>query len=1812
MKRRKKAAQPLIITKKTIAMKNIYILLFALMACVASNAQTKQAICCPDFMLISNSDRACDPKDCDQQGSTLPNGGAGGGLVACKNQAKKYMVIPNLTGFTYSWTVIGGTVAVTPANPAIITWGNVSQGAIQVIISNADGSCRDTITQKVCLLNGPTAGITYNPLLICNGAPVNFSGITSVGATSFYWNFGDGTGSNLQNPLPHVFPGPGTYTVVLTISSQVADSLGNMKDCGCTDTAQVTIVVSKLAGIDIHTDDCRKMLCTGDTVKYCTSTTGCSGLTWVVNGGTILSGQGTTCVSVVWNQPSTYPTTVSLTATCPGTCGNSAMINVPVLYPNLPIQGPNMVCPGTNATYSLPALPGTFYKWSLSGGGSIAGVDSNHNVINVAWGNTPGGIYILTCNYNNPYSGCSGTDTIGVYIKPRFTLSGPSTACVTQTSTYTANGNATGWTFTPPTGFTNTPIGLTQQQILWNVPGTYTITAFPSNPAMFCNASATVNVVVFPMPVLNPITGNDTICPNQLYNYSVTSNMTGGNFTWSFTTGTGTIAPYGANDAFASVLFTGTGPWVITVKQKVHGCEGMRTKQVYAYPAPTLPATPITACIGGQFTVTVASGMGPFTWSTSPAVSLISPQGGNTATYEVHASGSITVSNCGGVSNAVTVNATLPPTITISQTGSLCAGNLQLSAPSGVSYQWFGGSSATTQSINVSVPGIYTVQVTFAGGCKSSATYTVAPVALPVVTISTGNPLIWCNPGPPSVLFQAFTLSTGCNYQWYRNGSPVGTNTGTYTATMTGTYYVQITCGGCIATSNALTVQQISCPPDSGCVGVANPLGAIVVSGCNPKTFSVPVTGCTGGTVIWSFGDGGVASGNPVTHTYANAGVYGVVASITCNGCTFSVQSNAEVPVKANFISSVTCGINGAHTIALSNSSQTLGGWNVSSVTWTSSCGTPASGTGNTFTVNAPAGCAPVITLTITVTNTNTGQSCTDTKTVTFPFASAALTISGTSNVCKDQPYTFTNNMPGMVQYSWTVNGGSPVSQNAALTYTFSGTPVNQTVGLSVKDAYGCIYTATFPVTVFTPRTLSITPSPLVKICPDCPPTVTLTASPVTGFTNFQWYQNGVAIPLATNTTYLLCNFNASGTYYVTADDTQNNSCKSKSAPVQVVYLPKPLALIEGQSVQCVGGASPYSIYVQNSGGPNTGYTYNWTATGPGTVTFSPDNLQYYANCTVSQVGTYQFILNVTDSNGCRASDTFCVYVYLSPTLTVTAPTSMCEGTMYTMTASATPSNPGYIYQWSNGATTPSITTSQAGNYSVTVTNPQSGCTAYAFAGTIQKRPYVDLFPLGCDTLCDTVKLIPPLPLAPGQNYNGVYIIKWYVDGVYHSTGPVLNLGVLTPGAHSINIVVTSIATGCSSTSGKYDIFIKHCGDCDCNKSHFNEIILTQDHTQKILECKNKTPYELVCNKPYTLNTSFYCNDTACKPKVTYSLLLPDNTVQTGNVPVTFTPSQNGTYTLTLYGWCGSKKCDSCVIKFTVKCKPCDCAGSKWLEKTYTTEEGGVKTINCMKPESKPLTVKCNIPITINAAFSCKDTACPPKVTYSLMPPSGIPVTGTVPFTFTPNPSGIYTVTLYGWCGGTICDSCILRFKTDCPTDSNCCQYKIGVDTGKVSYNYILIPGATVATQTFSISGLGAVPITEVRANVVSYSITDNFGNECMKCVNLPFTWASVSSAGNIGAVPAKITMYGGAQVPLFNGSGAGMYQNPREVIWNNGNSFTIPNNTGVSMNFILPPPSGIDCCELRGNICVKFTFRDANCRECEVIRCFSFTVKKK
>jgi gliding motility-associated-like protein len=136
----------------------------------------------------------------------------------------------NATGSsgTYTWTVpSGATINSGQGTNAInVNWGSTS-GPVTVTASSALG----------CASNPGSCSVTVNPIPVANfdtassGFTVNFTNTTTGTATSWLWNFGDGTTSNAQNPS-HTFTSNGPQWVCLTSSNN-----------GCDDTYCYTVII---------------------------------------------------------------------------------------------------------------------------------------------------------------------------------------------------------------------------------------------------------------------------------------------------------------------------------------------------------------------------------------------------------------------------------------------------------------------------------------------------------------------------------------------------------------------------------------------------------------------------------------------------------------------------------------------------------------------------------------------------------------------------------------------------------------------------------------------------------------------------------------------------------------------------------------------------------------------------------------------------------------------------------------------------------------------------------------------------------------------------------------------------------------------------------------------------------------------------------------------------------------------------------------------------------------------------------------------------------------------------------------------------------------------------------------------------------------------------------------------------------------------------------------------------------------------------------------------------------------------------------
>lgn len=95
--------------------------------------------------------------------------------------------------------------------------GYISIGWWTVTLVVSSNGCADTlVVNRAVHTKSPVA--SYNTVYSCeNKSQVEFQDL-SIQPKTWYWTFGDGTSSTEKSPI-HIFPGPGTYSVALTVTN---------------------------------------------------------------------------------------------------------------------------------------------------------------------------------------------------------------------------------------------------------------------------------------------------------------------------------------------------------------------------------------------------------------------------------------------------------------------------------------------------------------------------------------------------------------------------------------------------------------------------------------------------------------------------------------------------------------------------------------------------------------------------------------------------------------------------------------------------------------------------------------------------------------------------------------------------------------------------------------------------------------------------------------------------------------------------------------------------------------------------------------------------------------------------------------------------------------------------------------------------------------------------------------------------------------------------------------------------------------------------------------------------------------------------------------------------------------------------------------------------------------------------------------------------------------------------------------------------------------------------------------------------------
>jgi PKD repeat protein len=106
---------------------------------------------------------------------------------------------------TYSWSFPGGTPSTSTAQNPSVVYNSVGSNNVSLTVTNAAGSNTSTQNNYITANTTPTAGYSSN----VSGSTATFTN-SSTNATSYSWNFGDGSAASTETNPVHTYAANGT------------------------------------------------------------------------------------------------------------------------------------------------------------------------------------------------------------------------------------------------------------------------------------------------------------------------------------------------------------------------------------------------------------------------------------------------------------------------------------------------------------------------------------------------------------------------------------------------------------------------------------------------------------------------------------------------------------------------------------------------------------------------------------------------------------------------------------------------------------------------------------------------------------------------------------------------------------------------------------------------------------------------------------------------------------------------------------------------------------------------------------------------------------------------------------------------------------------------------------------------------------------------------------------------------------------------------------------------------------------------------------------------------------------------------------------------------------------------------------------------------------------------------------------------------------------------------------------------------------------------------------------------------------------
>lgn len=1192
----------------------------------------------------------------------------------------------------YFWSFGDGATSF-DTNP---THTYTTEGEFNVIlIAVTQSGCRDTTIYQdyITVGDSPNAEFTGNPRVVCLDETVAFTDQSSAGS-EWEWSFGDGGGSQDQNPL-YAYQDTGLFDVTLVINN-----------LGCRDT----IIKEDYILVQVPQAEF-----TFSPLEACSPPVNVSFIDQSSSPDTWLWDFGDGNSSTLQNPNHTYTSSgtfnITLIVTNNSTgCTDSVQHSIVIGNPQASFTGdPLFGCPGLTVNFANTSLGSTSYLWSFGDGDTVSTTNPIHTY------DTPG-VYdvMLIASEGN----CSDTLIRTGYV----TIAGASvnfsadtlTGCAplvvnfSDSSMVPSGGTITNWLWDFGDGNVS---GVQNPTHSFDTAGYYTVSLTTLDSYGCLQTHEKVAYIHPTFPSADFISTDTISCPGTFVSFTSLAQGEGLNHLWDFGDGTTSTSINPVH------VFPGNGNYSVSLTvTDLNGCVDANAKTDYIFignPTADFDADTTTAeCPPLEVTFADQSSSDVTNWYWDFGEGSTSQLTNPSKIY--NSAGSFTVSlivetlqgcrdtmtkanfvNLQGPNGSFTFTpkeGCRPREVTFTGAGTDIA-----------DYTWFFGDGSTGSGQTVSHTYITDTTLTpvmlieDVNGCQVAITtpdsIIIRPLPEPDFAVDYDDICLG-----QTANFTNTTVSkrTVTNYLWdFGDGTISNLPNPSHTYIATGTYQVSLiatTVDGCIDTVSAPTSISVTEPP----------LAFFSVSpsqDCTPASIAFQDSSFGAFPIVdwqWVFGDGDSASGQVILpHTYDSSAVYNPTLIVTDSvGCT----ATASVPVTALPLPVPAFSANryGCAPITIQFTDTTNHPAPIVSWFWDFGDGGATSTAQNplhTFNANGD--------YTVSLTTTDI-YGCIQTTTIPR-YIQLRKPIAGFSSdavpSCPGTEVNFSNSSfeDTTSSYVWDFgDGGTSTTLNPSHTYH---TPGTYDVELIITNIFGCADTLLLPdhVTIFQPPTADMVISDTAT-CVPYTMSVTQNVTPGdTALTDYAWDFGGGTLQFGPTASYL---YNFAGSYVLELVATDANGCRDTTSQNISIY-PNPTANFSADDTL---GCSIKNIAFTDLS--TTNYTivdWQWDF-GDGLTAIIPNPSHTYFND-----GQYSVSLKVTDNHGCVDSMLKVNYVSLEHPVAdfAVSDTQACTTTVLSFEDRSTGQSALTLWEWDFGdgnngiGTNPIHTYTVPGTYSI-------------------------------------------------------------------------------------------------------------------------------------------------------------------------------------------------------------------------------------------------------------------------------------------------------------------------------------------------------------------------------------------------------------------------------------------------------------------------------------------------------------------------------